>query len=69
MITAMKTNAVITTDYPCVLVYSGKVLDRLSLPSLYQLSEETCLQTKLNILDFFRSCSSYLPGTSRDVFL
>lgn len=52
IITAMKTNAVITTDHPCILVYSGKVLDRLFLPSLYQLSK-TCLQTKLNILDFF----------------
>lgn len=66
MITAVKTNAVITASYPCILAYSGKALDRLSLPSLYQLNEATCLQTKLNMSDFLRACSSYLSGTSKD---
>lgn len=59
----MQTNSIIPTSCPCILVCSGKVLDKLSPPSLYQVNEETYLQTKINISDLLRACSIplYVP--------
>lgn len=56
MIAVMQTNTVIATSCLCILVYSGRVCDQLSPPSLYQQNEETCLQRKMNILDLPRAC-------------
>lgn len=47
MIIVVQTNTAVATDCPCILVCSGKVLDKLSAPSFYEVNEETYLQRQI----------------------